>query len=224
MISRIRVEARAASMDEAQREIELVLGHAHIAALLEGVAGGMSGPQFTDSHFGEKYGNDLWNQNGLRFEGRMALTFEASPDPGGGLKQYSFRVVKDYSDQNIDPNIVPNDDGKDVSDTVFVLDRIRPVTREHSWDGLPPSANNPPEGTADAEAVLDNIRRLVNVRDLVVQPVVGGWNVSVITDSGSVDETDPVLREAALRAYGRCGVPVMHFDTIAAPVRETTTG
>ena len=97
MISRIRVEARADSMEQAQREIEIVLDHACQAGVLEGVMPHSS--RVTDDHFGEVRQPDRWTELGqpsgqignllgsapprMRYEGRRVLTFDPEITEGG---------------------------------------------------------------------------------------------------------------------------------------------
>jgi hypothetical protein len=81
---------------------------------------------------------------------------------------------------------------------------------------------------ASAEEILDNIRRLANVVDVEVtfdhtQRDGSGWRVNVTFEPGAKDAPPmtlsvgkPTLREAALDAYGSCGVEVVHYDTSPA--------
>lgn len=81
---------------------------------------------------------------------------------------------------------------------------------------------------ASAEEILDNIRRLVNVADVEVmydrtQRDGSGWRVNVTFEPETADAAPmtlsvgkPTLREAALDAYGGCGVEVVHYDTSPA--------
>jgi hypothetical protein len=86
------------------------------------------------------------------------------------------------------------------------------------------AASVAPEATA--EEILDNIRRLVNVDDVEAgydrtQRDGSGWRVTV-TFKQVTAESPPMalsvggatLREAALDAYGGCGVEVTHYDTV----------
>jgi hypothetical protein len=80
------------------------------------------------------------------------------------------------------------------------------------------------QGPADAEMILDSIRRLRNVEEVKIDtpPLGGEWRVRVMTqEEGSKNAlaavgVGPTLREAALDAYGRCGQEVTYFDTVIA--------
>jgi hypothetical protein len=139
MISRIRVEARAASMEQARREIQIVLDHARMAGWLEGVV--PSSSSVTDDHYGEVYKSDRWSgytdASGadLRFEGRMAVSFDPEVTDGG-LKQYTYEVQRHelaHHDGKTGERVV-DPTSWDVTNDVFVLERMNPITREHVWE------------------------------------------------------------------------------------------
>lgn len=236
MVSRIRVEVRGGSMEAAERVAFLLLDHARMAGYLEGIMTQTS--EYTDHHFHRpevmgKYPQpiDPWSELGMLYAGRVSCVF----DPGveqGGLRQYSFVTLKQEISEPGDPGgsdggWVPVDpsDGEQlvklplVTDEVMVLERRHPVTRDLPFSMMATEV----EETASAEDVLDNIRRLVNVKDLKVETQNDPerpWAVVVEV----LDEAAPggfrygngfglTLLEAALDAYGRCGEEVTHFDT-----------
>lgn len=151
MISRIRVEARADSMEQAQREIEIVLEHVCQVGVLEGIVPHSS--RVTDNHFSEVFQPDKWTQIGqpagqmatigipdrarMRYEGRRHITFDPEITEGG-LRLYGFEVtsVDDWRPHGIagEENSTTEPVREDVTDKVMVLYRKNPVTREHTWE------------------------------------------------------------------------------------------
>jgi hypothetical protein len=130
MISEIRVKARAASMEEAEREIGILLDHARMAGFLEGFVPQSSREKDDDNHFSIVRRGDGWNRLGLMYEGRVVLAFEPERIVGGGLAQYGFDVIP----KPVGPDevaVFPPHEGQGF----MVLDRKVPVTREHSWEG-----------------------------------------------------------------------------------------
>lgn len=226
MISRIRVEARAATMEEAKREIEVVLNHAQQAAYLEGLGGACN---LTDNHYGEVRGRDQWSALGLDQEGRQVIAFEPTPNPGGGVRQYGYSVLVNEEDQ---PEALRSaNDGSECTRDVLVLLRDRPITMESFW------LHDEPEATA--EEILANIRQLVNVRSLTVEmvPPASGddtyrWLVQAEVASPGASGgweyakgAHESLREAALEAYGQCGQEVTVYETRGKPhLLEGTLG
>lgn len=235
MVSRIRVEVRGGSMEAAERVALLVLGHAQMASYLEGVS-----PQtgdYTDHHFEypqmtRKMGAppDPWSELGMHYFGRVAFTFEPAVQDGG-VKQFSYVTLRQQIAEPVSgggvggvggwvPVDLTDPEGlvglEVVTDKTFVLDRVRPVTRDSTRDlyhsDLRPELT---EGEATAEEILDNIQRLVNVEKLDVSPSQGWWSVVARLASGMyASGKKPTLREAALECYGKCGVEVTHYDTV----------
>lgn len=201
MISRIRVEARAASMEEARREIEIVLGHAQQAAFMEGLTPQVS--RVTDDHFGAIYGHDQWHDFEMGYEGRMMLKFEPEPNPGGGLKQHGFKVTRDVEDdQSAGRPFDAADDGADCTATSIVLTRQQEVTREYSWDRVPQRQVRSLEWSDNGEAILADIKTIRNVTDVEAVVEVGDRRAAKV--SVRMDGWEDVTAEAdtlALAAY-----------------------
>lgn len=143
MISKIRVEARSYSMQEAESEIEGFIAHAKLAGYFEGIVPSVS--HMSDHHFGMPQNQkvdtrDSWDELGLGYEGRIVYTFEPERiDPSGGLRQGGFEVT---SVEDFTPHGLAGVEGSekepvrtDVSEDVIVLRRQRDATRDHSWDG-----------------------------------------------------------------------------------------
>lgn len=240
MVSKIRVEVRGGSMKAAERVASLFLDHARLVGLFEGIVPQSS--RYTDHFFNypQMIGKpsdppDPWSELGMRYYGRMALSCD--PEVAfGGLKQFGYEVtqVDDFAPYGLagHPGSESEPVRTEVAEKVIVLNRVNEVTRE----SILSLEETPPE-EADAEAILDNIRRLVNVEDVKVgydhtQRDGSGWRVDVTFKR---DEDAPAekhlggefklpnmmasapgetLREAALSALGMCGVEVMHFDTV----------
>lgn len=129
MISEIRVKSRAASMEQAEREIGMLLAHAQQAGFLEGITPQISNK--VDDHYGNVYGNDGWNDLGQSYEGRVTIRFEPEVVEGG-LKEYGYKVAVDMPDVETSPL---GSHGDDCTERVMVLTRENPVTRLHSWEG-----------------------------------------------------------------------------------------
>jgi hypothetical protein len=160
MISRIRIEARASSMEEARREIEALLGHAQMAGYLEGLCPQAS--HIVDDHFGAVYAPDPWRALDMGYEGRIVLKFDPEPNPGGGLREYGYAVTRTDKDQNLPADVLSADEGKDVTADVIVLGRQCPVTRDSAWDlaeALAPLDAGPRKPTVEE---LQRFGRLAN--------------------------------------------------------------
>lgn len=130
MISEIRVKARAASMEEAEREIEILLDHARMAGFLEGIV--PSSSSVADDHYGEVRQRDRWIDLDpeLRYEGRVVLGFDPERVFGGGLKQFGYVVTPEPVKAGDIEAFPPHADCGHM-----VLARQQPVTREHTWEG-----------------------------------------------------------------------------------------
>lgn len=114
MISRVRVEVRATSMDEAKREAHIFLQHARQAGYLEGICPQSS--RQTDDHFGEVLGQlDEWHALDANYEGRITFTFDPQP-PMGPVAQLEFKVTADTVSDEGSPT-------PDVTRNVIVLTR-----------------------------------------------------------------------------------------------------
>lgn len=229
MISRIRIEARASSMEEARHEIEIVLGHVQMAGYLEGLTPQSCSP--SDEHFGRLYGHDQWSDLGMEFEGRMVLVFDPEPNPGGGLREYGYVVTRTDKDQIADPVMFGADEGKDVTAEVIVLGRLSPVTREHGWEG-----RGGLHVGMSAEEILSEIRRIDQVADVEIgydrtmPDGSDGWRVTVTfkAEPGSVPMAAScgglTLRDAAASAYEMSENPgTLRADRGSLPVGATTT-
>jgi hypothetical protein len=207
MISRVRVEARAASMDDASREIDVLLGHLRMAGVLEGIVPQVS--SVTDEHFGAVLGKeDAWHMLGLRNEGRVVVSFEPER-ADGGLKQFGFEVREKIDIPTMAPiasstglhftmsasaPMVP--EWRDVDDAIVLL-RQFPVWRDNSWDRVVRAG----EAQEDAEAILSDIRTIKDVIDVGAALGVDGATVVVRMDRRTdVVVERPTLREAALDA------------------------
>lgn len=212
MISRIRIEARAASMEEARREIEIVLGHAQMAAYMEGLTPQSS--QITDDHFGAVYGHDQWHDYGMSYEGRMMLKFEPEPNPGGGLKMYGLKVTRDIGDERKAGHpFDPADDGRDVTATSIVLNRQQEVTRDHSWDRTPQREVRGLDFIDNGEAILADIKTIRDVKSVAariedgyvrVRVEMDGWE-SVTADGDTLAEAAYTARKAIIQMLDAAG-------------------
>jgi hypothetical protein len=217
MVSRIRVEVRGGSMEAAEKVAFLVLEHARQAGYLEGVV--PDGGEWSDHFFnapnmtrksGE--GPEPWTELGMLYAGRLAFTFQPMV-ASGGLRQYGYTVEPGGEHAPIPPH---GEHG------FIVLDRQRPVTRENSWDGLPPW--QPPDGTVaeTGEDVLDDIRKRPDVIEvsasMSVQRASGGvWVVGVVFDARPpVNGRGETLLDAALDALARCSEPLEGAQKVAA--------
>lgn len=152
MISRIRVESRANSMEEARVEVQMILDHLRMVGLLEGVVPRSS--RVTDESFGQNRSQDKWHDVGLHFEGRMVVQFDPEFQHDGGLKQFGYQVTHnllgpDRPADDSTPTLV-------VTDGVIVLERQRKVTRESvlETEGMFVEVGN----VEDAESILSEIR------------------------------------------------------------------
>lgn len=154
MISEIRIKARASSMEEAEREIELLLDHARMVGYLEGIV-----PQSSsdlESHYGPVPGRDDWAVLGMPYEGRGGCKFYAEQDPLGGLKEFGFEVIEvdDFTPHGL--HGVEGSEAepvrRDVTEKVMVLHRRRPVTRDTSL-GFERGDDSPPSEEEQAEHI-----------------------------------------------------------------------
>lgn len=228
MVSRIRVEVRGGSMEAAERVATLLLDHARMAGVMEGVVpttGEWSDHFFHYPQFTGKPGDgpDAWTELGLRYFGRVAFTFEPQL-VRGGLPTFEFEVTElgDFRPHGREgfPGSETELIREDATQKVIVLRRVNPIAREYDGDALVGLGE-----AATTEEILDNIRRLVNVIDVEVgydrtQRDGSGWRVTVTVDHGRENEVPQALscggatlREAALSAYGGCGQEVTHYDT-----------
>lgn len=230
MVSRIRVEVRGGSMEAAERVAFLMFEHAQQAGYIEGIT-----PQrgeWTDHFFNypqmtsKSDSPDPWSELGMRYAGRLAFTYYPEV-AGGGYAQGGFEVTRidDYT-----PHGLAGHEGSerepirtDVTGKVIVLDRRNEVKYGDAL-GLrigPPIDGEGGGAEASVEEILDNIRRLVNVREGSVEAFATmsaagehGWTVKATRDDGSeAIGSAKSLRDAALDAYGQCGQEVTHYDT-----------
>jgi hypothetical protein len=158
MITRIRIEAQADSLEQAKREIDILMAHAKTAALLEGIASDLH--ETTDEHYGafteEEQANEVMFG---RYKGRQVARFAHNKVEEGGLKQYGFKVLDadsrkpDAYNTTSEPTGVITYSGtlsstmwsswtenaglKDVTDEHMVLRRANPASREHTWQTVP---------------------------------------------------------------------------------------
>lgn len=165
MITRIRIDSRATSMEEAERENEIILDHMRMAGLLEGLTPRSS--RIADEHFGRNRSQDKWHDVGLHFEGRTVIAFDPEFPSDGGLKQFGYEVIEMRRAESpekgvagylpVDSNDPMSYAGCDIATPhVMVLERKRPVTREgieNDWGILAEVVN-----VEDAEAILAEIR------------------------------------------------------------------
>lgn len=153
MIAQIKVTARSASMEEAEREIEVFLNHARMAGYVEGIAPQSS--SWTDNHFQRVNGSDSWVERGMPFAGRVTMTFDPDGPFDGGMLQHEHEVYAREDGASLRSavrallsvgvnNVAAGDeralaayrlvqdllDGeRDATQRVIVLARARPVTR-----------------------------------------------------------------------------------------------
>lgn len=201
MVSRIRVDTRAASMEEAEREAIMVLDHARLAGFMEGVmpqSGRWADNHFENVSFGRTAQDDPepWTELGLRYAGRVAFVFDPELVSGGGLVQYGVTVLEG------EPGVPSNGHG------FFALARVNPATREHQWEG---SSNflghyNVEPVPESAEVILDHIRAMPHVRTLEVVPSGedrSRWSITVTTHAEHHPRvlSGDTLLEAAQKAY-----------------------
>lgn len=235
MVSRIRVETRGGSMEAAERVAFLILDHARMAGLLEGVV--PESGEYTDHFFNRpivtrKFGEgpEPWTELGLHYAGRLTFAFEPMVAQGG-IKQFGHIVLNRRQAEPFDDSAeggwerVTEDDLpklEEVTESVIVLQRQNEVTREHTWEGLSRAITVPSLGEASAEDVLDNIRRLSNVNEVKVNVTGGPDEESIFVvraydlDGNNIATgAEHDLRAAALTCYGSCGVEVTHYDTVA---------
>lgn len=183
MISKITVTARAASMEEAEREIEVLMAHARMAGYLEGIV-----PQSvrgTDEHFGQAPGAErhpeAWRELGLPYEGRKSYSFEAEL-VRGGLKEYGFTVLQHPEGEQFTNDPPSLTDGEDITDRVIVLNRHYPATRDTTLEspGDPTGLLN-----VQKEPSPENMARVVALvaREIVQSfgftPQRGGWGIDI---------------------------------------------
>lgn len=187
-VSRIRVEVRGGSMEAAEKAAFAILTHAQMAGYLEGLC--PQGGNYTDHHFDRPIvkrtmgdGPEVWTELGLPYAGRLTFTYEPEV-VRGGLQQYGFKV------EQVEPFAPTEGNG------FIVLDRLVPVTREHSWDGRPPW--RPPFGVETAESVIEDIRSITDVIGVTGKVGADGASVSVEMDGWStVTRGAETLHEAA---------------------------
>jgi hypothetical protein len=209
MISEIRVKTRAASMDLARDQVELMLQQASQVAALEGW-GYMWQPQ--EIVVTEVFGRDPWTeQNGtdgksmLRYEGRGAIRFDPLNEIGGGIRLYGYKVTAVADQEGPDgPLCVTGDPGQDITQDTLVIQRINPVVHDHVW-GSADDEESSDDLTADE--YLAKIRGEHRLRSIKINTLdSGGWEVKaeVIINhepQGWIKGNGDTLRDATKMAW-----------------------
>lgn len=165
MITRIRIEAEADSIEQAKREIDILMGHAKLVALLEGI-GWPDGGKMADEHYGAKTQDEFEKDgaNSLVYKGRQVASFGYNKVEEGGLKQYGFKVLDTdqpsmvWDTSTSSPhgvftyqpftttgalssttmtNFSTGVGGRDVTDEHIVLVRKNKASRAHTWEVVP---------------------------------------------------------------------------------------
>lgn len=194
MVSRIRVEVRGESLKAAEEVAFQLLDHARLAGVLEGfvpTSGAYADPHFSRPGLTARFGEvpEAWNELGLPYYGRLSFVFD--PMSGyGGLRQHGYTVIRARSDGPYVPGETPHG--------FIVLNRQRPVQREHVWE-VSALRDSPGE---TGESILADIRTIKDAR-LVKANLEedGGWVVSVEMDGWeNVLQTGDNLKEAAAKA------------------------
>lgn len=210
MVARLRVEVRGESMQAAEAIAFMALDHARLAGVLEGfvpMSGSYSDHFFNRPEVTHKYDGsppEPWGELGLPYYGRLSFVFEPE-SVYGGLKQFGYKVERE-ADAVQHPGVT--DHG------FIVLERKLPVTREHQWEGVTSLLVADETG----EAIIDDIRSIRDVDDVVASLGRDGAGVTVVMDGWeSVTRSGATLREAALAA--RKAVLAM----LSAGVSEATT-
>ena len=162
MISRVRIEAEATSVEQAKHEIDILIKHLRQAAYLEGIASVKA--DVSDEHYGGTTRSVAGKLTHL-YEGRQVVTFDHNEVVEGGLKQYGFKVLDTnrpklqwlsvdtqpsgvltytatgstnttFSASTMDM-LTENSRYDDVTDQHIVLERVNPASRQHAWDTEP---------------------------------------------------------------------------------------
>lgn len=186
MISRLRVEARAGSMDAAREVIHMLLEHAQMAGYLEGIVPQSS--RTSDDHYGYVQQFDGWHELGLPYEGRVVCKFDHER-ARGGLPQVGYEVKKIETEADV---LSPWDCGHGY----VVLPRRFPVTRENAWDDVQ-RAGMP---TETADEVVADIRSIAGVTRVIATLEDNEATVEVTFDGTRIARHGETLREAALAA------------------------
>lgn len=217
MVSRIRVEVRGESMAAAERVAFQMLDHARLAAVLEGYAPTES--EYTDHYFNRpnvtrkfEDGPEDWSEIGLPYYGRVSILFTPM-SAYGGLVQYGYQVEPSADGM---PTAMPL---PDTSHGQIVLERQRPVSREHSWEvsAMGDSADE------TGESILDDVRSIRDVKNVTATLSEARVGVNVEMDGWeNVYATADTLREAAGLARKR--VVTMLGDPRLQPGDVHSTG
>lgn len=145
MVSRIRVDVRGGTLKAAERAAFVMLEHARVAGLLEGIV--PSGGEWADNYFANadmkrKPGDapDPWSDLGLNYEGRIAFAFEPQLMIGGQT-QFGFEVIEidDYTPHGLagHPGSEAQPIRTDVTAKTIVLHRANAIQE----DADPPYPN-----------------------------------------------------------------------------------
>ena len=182
MITRVRIEAEADSIEQAKREIDILAKHVQEAAFLEGIAA------LSDSPVGDEvYERATTNKAGrLRrlFKGRQVVRFGENEVQEGGVKQYGFRVLDTDAGASYSfttswtagtfthplnvasqPGTVVSDAwGPEITNECMVLKRVNPASRAHTWETEPPVVPELPPRAMQI-AVEDDATRTIHWED-----------------------------------------------------------